>query len=133
MAGLTVNEGLSYIGNVLYKGSTQETFTLGLFTNTTGTLTASSEWADITQPSGTGYAEITLVAGTFVVSADGTVTYPQQSWTAGADWSPGDVYGYYIRNNNGTPVLIHIQYRDQGVFTMTDGKVYTVDLGIDTS
>ncbi len=133
MAGFTVDEGLSYIGNVLYKGSTQEDLTLGLFTNIEGDLDETAVWTDITQPTGSGYAEVTLVQGTFVVSSEGIITYPQQSWTAGADWSPGDVYGYYIRNNNGTPVLLHLQYRDLGIFTMTNGKVYSVDLGIDTA
>lgn len=133
MAGITVDEGLSYIGNVLYKGSTQENLTLGLFTNVGGTLDETAVWTDIVQPAGSGYAEVTLVQGTFVVSATGVVTYPQQSWTATADWSPGDVYGYYIRNNNGSPVLLHVQDRELGIFTMTNGSVYTVDLGIDTS
>jgi hypothetical protein len=133
MAGFTVDEGLAYLGNVLYKGATQENLTMGLFTNVSATLDQTAEWTDITQPVGTGYAEITLVQGTFTVSATGVVTYPQQSWTATADWTTGDVYGYYIRNNNGTPVLLHVQYRDLGVFQMTNGKVYTVDLDIDTS
>jgi len=132
MAGFTVNEGLSYIGNVLYKAATQETFSLGLFTNAPATLTQTSAWAAITQPTGSGYAEKTLVAGTFTVSAAGVVTYPQEQWTAGDTWS-ADVQGYYIRNNNASPVLIHVQYRDDGAFTMTNGKIYTVDLGVDTS
>ena len=133
MPGITVNEGLSYFGNVLYKAATQETYTLGLFTNAAGTLTATSAWAAVTQPSGSGYAEITLVAGTFVVSADGTVTYPQQQWTAGDDWTGGDIQGYYIRNNNGSPVLVHVQERDDGGFTMLTGRLYTVDLSVDSS
>ena len=133
MAGFTVDEGLSYIGNVLYKGATQEDLTIGLFTNVGGDLNQTAVWTDVTEPVGSGYAEITLVQGTFTVSSLGVVTYPQQSWTAGADWSPGDVYGYYIRNNNGSPVLLHVQYADDGVFQMTDGNVYTVDLDIDTS
>ena len=133
MPGITVDEGKNYIGNVLHKGATQENVTLGLFTNASGTLDTTSQWSDITQPSGSGYAEISLTQGNFVVSATGVITYPQQSWTASADWSPGDVYGYYVRNNAGTPILLYIQYRDDGVFSMTDGQVYTVDLGIDTS
>lgn len=133
MAGFSPNEGLNYLGNIIYKGATQENLTLGLFTNVTNDLTALSVWADVTQPSGSGYAEISLTQGNFVVSAAGVITYPQQSWTAGDDWSPGGVYGYYVRNNAGTPKLLHVQYRDDGIFTMTTGKVYTVDLGIDTS
>lgn len=133
MAGITVNEGLSYIGNVLYKAATQETFTIGLFTNAAGTLDETSVWAGITQPAGSGYAEITLVAGTWTVDANGTVTYPQQQWTAGDNWTGGDITGYYIRNNNGSPVLVHLEYRDAGSFAMTNGRIYTVDLSVDTS
>lgn len=133
MAGFTTNEGLEYLGTIVYKGATQQNLTLGLFTNVAGNLTTASVWADVTQPSGSGYTEYVLGQGSFVVSSAGVVTYPQQSWTATADWSPGGVYGYYIRNNAGTPVLLHVQYRDDGIFTMTNGRVYTVDLGIDTS
>ncbi len=133
MAGITVNEGLAYIGGVLYTGATQEDLTIGLFVNAAGTLTATSEWADVTQPAGAGYAEIALVQGTFVVDTDGTTTYPQQQWTATANWTGGDVQGYYIRNNNGSPVLLHVEYRLNGGFAMTNGRIYTVDLSVDTS
>ena len=133
MPGFTVNEGLSYFGNVLYKGATQENLTLGLFTNAPGALTQSSAWAAVTQPSGSGYAEIALVQGTFTVSALGVITYPQQQWTAGDNWTGGNIQGYYIRNNNASPVLVHVQYRDDGGFSMLTGRIYTVDLDIDTS
>ncbi len=138
MPGFTPNEGLNYIGNVLYKAGTQETLIMGLFTNPAvpdaSALDAGSVWTDVAQPTGTGYAEITLTTGNFAVSAAGVVTYPQQEWTAGAaDWSANTVYGYYIRNDNASPKLVHVQYRDDGVFAMTEGRVYTVDLAIDTS
>lgn len=133
MAGFTVNEGRSYLANVLYKDAANETYTLGLFTNAPATLTTSSAWAAVTQPAGSGYAEITLVAGTFTVDANGTVTYPQQQWTAGDTWTGGDVQGYYVRHNNASPVLVHVQYRDEGGYTMNNGKEYIVDLDIDTS
>jgi hypothetical protein len=132
MAGFTVDEGLSYIGNVIYKAATQETYTMGLFVNAPGALTTSSVWANVTQPTGTGYSEITLVAGSFTVSAAGVVTYPLQAWTATDNWS-ADVQGYYIRNNNGTPKLVHVEYRPAGGFAMTPGKTYEVDLSVDTS
>ena len=135
MAGLTVNEGLVYFANLLYKGGTQYNLTLGLFTNAAGTLSESSVWADITQPgTGSGYEERSLSQGSFTVDAQGDVTYsPQQQWTATADWTGGDVTGYYIRNQDPSPKLVHIQYRDSGTFPMTNGRVYTVDLTVDTS
>lgn len=133
MPGLTVNEGLSYDGKVLYKGATQEDLTIGLYVNAAGTLILTSVWTDVTQPAGAGYAEIALVKATFVVSAIGVVTYPQQQWTAGDNWTGGDIQGYYIRNNNATPVLVHVQDRDAGGFSMLNGRIYTVDLSIDSS
>lgn len=130
MAGFTVNEGLDYIASVVYAAGSTSTLKLGLFTNVAGDLGLTSQWADVTQPSGSGYAEIDLATGSFSVT-DGVVTYPQQSFTASSDWSPGDVYGYYVRTASG--ILVHAQYRDDGVFQMTEGRVFTVDLGIDTS
>lgn len=132
MAGFTVNDGLEYFGNVLYKEATQETYTIGLFVNLPGIITTSSTWASITEPAGSGYAEITLVSGTWVVTGD-VITYPIQTWTAGDTWSGGDVQGYYIRNNNASPVLVHAQYRDEGGFSMSSGDLYEVDLSIDSS
>ena len=131
MAGFTVDEGQSYIGSVVYAAGTQETYTLGLFTNAPGALTTTSTWAAVTQPSGSGYAEKTLSAGSFSVSATGVVTYPTQTWTATDNWT-GDVQGYYIRNNNGTPKLVHVEYRDAGGFSMLNGRTYEVDLSVDT-
>jgi len=133
MAGFTVDEGQNYIANVIYKAATQETYTLGLFVNAAGTLTTGSVWANVTEPSGAGYAEITLVAGTFTVDSGGEVTYPQQQWTATGDWSGGSIQGYYVRNNNASPKLIHVQYRDDAGFDMLTGRIYTVDLGVITT
>ena len=134
MAGLTVNEGLNYIASLIYPTATRYDLTIGLLTNAAGTLSETSAWADITQPSGTGYAEIALTNGNFSVDAQGDVTYsPQLQWTAGSDWTGGDITGYYIRNQNASPVLVHIEYRDSGSFPMTNGRIYTVDLTVDTS
>lgn len=132
MSGITTNEGTNYFGNVIYKAATRQDLTLGLFTAPTAP-DADTEWGDITQPSGSGYAEISLTTGNFTVSASGTITYPQQVFTAAADWSPGDIYGYYIRNDAGTPILVHIELLDDPPFTMTNGRKIAIDLSVDTS
>lgn len=132
MTGITAYEGTQYIGNVLYKGATQEDLYLGLFT-APAVPNTSTEWGDITQPSGTGYAEIQLTTGNFTVSALGVVTYPQQVFTAGDDWSPGSVYGYYIRNDAGTPVILHMELLNSPPFQMTAGRKIAIDLSVDTS
>lgn len=132
MAGITPNEGQDYIAEVLYsQGTTPQNLTLGLFTNTTGNLTATSTWANITQPTGTGYSETNLTAGSWSVASGGVATYPQASWVAGADWS-ADVYGYYIRTQEGSPRILHFEYSTEGARPMTEGNVYTVDLSTNT-
>ena len=132
MAGITPLEGQDYIAELLYPQSlVAQTLLLGLFTNTTGNLVEASTWANVTQPTGGGYAEITLSTGSFTVNSGGVTTYPKQSWTASADWS-ADIYGYYVRTNEGTPRLLHFEYNDAGARTMSSGNLYSVDLSTDT-
>ena len=99
---------------------------MGLFVNTTGALTESSAWANITQASGTGYSEKTLTAGSWTVSSGGVATYATQTWVAGGDWA-APVYGYYVRTGEGTPRLLHFEYSPNGAKTMTNGDIYSVD------
>ena len=132
MAGITPLEGQDYIAEVLYEQSTLvEDLTLGLFVNVTGNLTESSAWADISQASGGGYAEIPLTAATWTISSGGVATYPSQSWIATANWA-APVYGYYIRTQEITPRLKHFEYSPNGSRVMSDGNVYTVDLSTNT-
>lgn len=129
MAGITTNQGQSYIAEAVYKKLGLD-LAIGLFTNNTG-LSVSSVWSNITVPTGGGYAEKSLVAGTFTVAAGGVTTYPIQTWTAtGGTISPA-VYGYYIRTVEATPRLLHFEFND-GPRTIADGDSYTVDLSTDT-
>ena len=96
MAGITPIEGQDYIAELIYSQDvTASNLKLGLFVNTTGNLTVSSAWANVTQASGTGYSEKDLTAASWTISSGGVATFAQQSWTATADWA-ADVYGYYI-------------------------------------
>lgn len=132
MAGITPSEGQDYIAEVLYSQDTAvSNLKIGLFVNTTGGLTASSAWANVTQASGTGYAEIDLTAGSWTISSGGVATFPQQSWTATADWA-APVYGYYVRTTEGTPRLLHFEYSPDDARTMSSGNLYTVDLSTNT-
>lgn len=131
MAGITPLEGQDYIAELIYpQDLVAQTLLMGLFTNSS--LTEASVWANINEPTGGGYAEITLATGSFVVASGGVTTYPQQSWTASADWSPVDVYGYYVRTDEGTPRILHFELNPQGARTMTTGNQYTVDLSTNT-
>lgn len=127
MAGITPNEGQDYIAEVLYpKDVVPQDLIIGLFVNTTGILTETSVWTDVTQASGTGYAEITFTDGNWSVASGGVATYPSTSWIAGASWAAA-VYGYYVRTGEGTPRLLHFEYSPNGSRLMTENDVYTVD------
>jgi hypothetical protein len=129
VAGITTNEGQSYIAEAVYKQLGLD-LKIGLFTNT-GSLSVTSAWADIVQPTGGGYAEKDLVAASFTVGAGGVTTYAQQTWTAVATTITPDVYGYYIRTDEGTPRLLHFEFND-GPRSIADGDSYRVDLSTDT-
>lgn len=132
MAGFTPNEGENYIARVLYGGETRTSLTAGLFTNNTQ-FTDTVVWANITQPTGGNYAEIALTDGSFdTTSGTGVTTYPLLTWTAtGSDFS-APIYGYYIRNTEGTPKILHIEANPGGAKTVLENDSYTVDLTTDT-
>lgn len=103
---------------------------LRLYTNTSNSLDASTVLADLTYPSGVGYATITL-SGTWA-STNGVVTYddgtpdnPIFENTDSIDWTGGDVTGAVI--TDGTYVL-HFQDLSGGPLTMTPGKQLEIDL-----
>lgn len=129
MAGITPNEGQSYIAEAVYKKLGLD-LKIGLFTNT-GSLSISSVWANITQPSGGGYAEKDLTAGSFTVGAGGVTTYASQVWTASGSTITPDVYGYYVRTVEATPRILHFEF-NTSPRTISDGDTYTVDLSTDT-
>ena len=127
MAGITPDEGQDYIAEVLYSQAlVAQTLIMGLFVNTTGALTATSQWADITQASGGGYSEKTLSSGGWSVASGGVATYASQTWVSTGTWA-ADVYGYYVRTDEGTPRLLHFEYDPGGAKTITNEDLYTVD------
>jgi hypothetical protein len=129
VAGITTNEGQAYIAEAVYKKLGLD-LAMGLFVNSAG-LSVSSVWANITQPTGGGYAEKSLVSATFSVAAGGVTTYPLQTWTASGGTIAPAVYGYYIRTVEATPRLVHFEF-NSGPRTVADGDLYTVDLSTDT-
>jgi len=129
VAGITPNEGQSYIAEAVYKNQFLDK-KIGLFTNT-GSLSVTSTWASITQPSGGGYAEKDLVAGTYTVAAGGVTTYPLQTWTAVSTTMTPAIYGYYIRTVEATPRIVHFEFNDSPR-TVADGDSYKVNLDTDT-
>lgn len=95
MAGKLVNGGENRIANILYKATAVEaTLYLGLYTDPTTEPAETAVLADLTEPTGNGYARIALTRGSWTITAD-LAEYAQQIFTAsGGTW--GNVYGYFI-------------------------------------
>lgn len=128
MAGITPNEGQSYIAEAVYKKLGLD-LKIGLFVNTS--LSVTSTWANIVQPTGGGYAEKDLTAASFTVASGGVTTYAQQVWTASGTTITPAVYGYYVRTVESTPRIVHFEF-NSGPRTIADSDSYKVDLSTDT-
>jgi hypothetical protein len=122
----TPNEGLSYIAGKVYITGV---LTLVLYTNAADSLTPSTVYADLTQPTSiNGYAPI-LLNGTWTIS-NGIVTYVHSTpthptWSATGAWS-ATVRGVAIVDVSSTKIL---HFKDlTSAFTASLGKKLEVDL-----
>ena len=103
---------------------------LGLYTNTADSLDDDTTLADLTQPTGTGYALVSLTGSW--ASADGVVTYDHgtpdevvfENTHASNNWS-APVVGAFI--TDGT-YLLHFHDAPEAPVTMTPGKKFVVDV-----
>ena len=126
MAGLTPNEGETLVGNLVYKNADVDRGTnleLLLFTN--ASIDETTTAASLTEPSGTGYARITLTDGTWSVAGD-LCSYAKQTFTAGAGGWSGSVRGYAIVTTGTTPRILNIEVDSAGPFTFTENDTYDV-------
>lgn len=126
MAGFTPNEGETLCNNLIYKNVDVDRGTnldLVLFTNVgpTETITA----ATLTQPTGTGYAAITLTDANWSVVGD-LASYAQQTFTAGAGGWTGSIQGYAILTKGTTPRILDIEVDPSGPYTMAENDTYKV-------
>lgn len=111
---------------------TSSTLELRLYVNNQDSLGESTVFADMVEPTGTGYAPITL-AGTYSAT-DGVVTYDHGTpddpvfqnteSEGGSNWSQA-VKGAWI--TDGTYVLHFQDFADPSV-TMTPGKKLKIDI-----
>ena len=125
----TPNEGRDYI--ISDRVYTTSTLDLRLYVNTADSFSAATVFADLTEPTGTGYAAISL-SGVFS-EADGVVTYDHgtpddpvfenTNAAGGANWSQA-ING--VAMTDGTYVL-HFQDLTTPV-TMTPGKKLKIDV-----
>jgi len=126
MAGLLPNEGETLVANLLFKNADVDRGTdleLLLFTNTTAPETITE--ATLTEPTGTGYARITLTDGSWTVTND-TASYALQTFTAGAGGWTGSIYGYAIVTTGTTPRIVAIEVDTNGPYTMSENDTYDI-------
>ncbi len=126
MVGFLPDEGEALIAGQVIQNVVTDRGTnlqLGLFTNVAPgeTITA----AALTEPTGTGYARITLVDGSWTGAADAR-SYAEQTFTAGAGGWTGAVQGYFIVTTGTTPRIIAIEVDGNGPFTFNENDDYRV-------
>lgn len=126
MAGFLPNEGETLVAQLLFPQIATDRGTgleLGLFTN--GTVGETTTEAQITEPTGTGYARIALTDGTWDVSGS-IASYPQQIFTGGVGGWSGTVQGYFVATTGTTPRLIAIEVDPNGPYVINEGDTYGI-------
>tara|TARA_R110002094_G_scaffold219518_1_gene191542 strand:- start:9 stop:410 length:402 start_codon:yes stop_codon:yes gene_type:complete len=126
MAGLLPNEGETLVANLVLKNTDVDrgtTLDLVLFTNTTAPETITA--ATLTQPTGTGYAAISLADASWTVTGD-TGAYALQTFTGGAGGWTGSIYGYAILTTGTTPRILAIEVDAAGPYTIAENDTYDV-------
>lgn len=128
MAGFCPDEGETLIANVVHKRTHADRdadLELGLFTN--ASVTETTAHSAITEPTGTGYARITLTDASWVITGD-TASYAQQTFTGGAGGWTGSIRGYFIatKSSGGTKRLLYIEVDAGGPYTIAAGDTYKI-------
>lgn len=126
MAGFTPDEGETLIGQVIFQRTHVDraaTLELGLFTNAAPGETITE--ATITEPSGTGYARITLTDASWSVVA-GVASYAQQTFTGGAGGWTGSIQGYFIASVGTAQRLVVIEVDGNGPYTINENDTYKI-------
>jgi len=128
MAGFRPDEGESVSLSILLQRVLTDRdadLELGLFTNASPGETITE--ATITEPTGTGYARITLTDASWTGSADSR-SYAQQTFTGGAGGWTGSVQGYFIATKaaGGTQRLLAIEVDPSPPGTIAEGDTYKI-------
>lgn len=127
-AGIVPNEGETLMGQVIFQRTHVDrdaTLELGLFTNASIDDTITE--ATLTEPSGTGYARITLTDASWSVTG-GVASYAQQTFTGGAGGWTGSIQGYFIASvsGGGTQRIICIEVDGNGPYTINENDTYKI-------
>ena len=131
MAGFTPDEGEKLAQQVRYFRTHVDRdadLELGLFTNVAPGETITH--AALTEPTGTGYARITLTDASWSIPAS-VASYAQQTFTGGAGGWTGSIQGYFIATKaaGGTKRIVHIEVDANGPYTIAENDTYKVTPG----
>lgn len=126
--GFTPDEAETLIGQVIFQRTHTDrdaTLELGLFTNVAPGETITE--ATITEPTGTGYARISLTDASWSVTG-GVASYAQQTFTGGVGGWTGSIQGYFIASvsSGGTQRLIVIEVDGNGPYTINENDTYKI-------
>lgn len=126
MAGFLPDEGEALIGNLVFKNTDVDRGTnldLLLFTNVAPGETITE--ATLTEPTGTGYARITLTDASWTGAAD-TRSYAEQTFTGGAGGWTGSIQGYAIVTKGTTARIVAIEVDSNGPYTINENDTYKI-------
>jgi hypothetical protein len=128
MAGFIPTEGKTLVSRVVHgrtHADRDANLELGLFTNVS--VGASTTLAQITEPTGGGYARKTLSDGSWSISG-GVSEYAEQTFEpVGTDYSAA-VYGYFIctKSAGGTQRVVYIEADGSGPYTLRVDDSYKI-------
>lgn len=132
MAGFVPDEAETLISTIIHKralhADRDADLELMLFTNVTPGETITH--ATLTEPTGTGYARITLTDASWTITG-GAGSYAQQTFTGGAGGWSGSIQGYAIvtKSGGGTQRIFFIEVDANGPYTINVGDTYKITPG----
>lgn len=125
MSALLTDQGANFVATSIFKGAIN--YEIGLFTNSS--ISAATTHADLTEPTGGGYARIALSASNWVVT-NNIASYPKQTFAASGSNIIGTIYGMFVCTNTAPKKIIAIELRPEGAVTLPVGYFYDVTLNV---
>lgn len=120
MAAKWHNEGENRVLNILLGATPVDgACYLGLYKNATE-LSEGAVLADLTEPTGYGYARKTLTRGSWTITGDGAVYAVQTLLASGGNW--GDITGYFIATSLDNSGKLLASEHFNTALTVNDGK-----------
>lgn len=122
MSGKLNDEGEHRILNIIFEATSVENYYLGIYTAPASEPPETAVVADLTEPSGNGYARVVLTRGTdWTVTADEAVCVQKTFTASGGNW--GNCYGYFINTDlTGTGgKMIACELFSDGPYNIVDG------------